>query len=232
MLISTVYQTKRGWKVVGSLLLVSLVACGTATPTDISTQVGQVDSTAVPPTIITPSATQIPSVTITPSVVTTTTPSATEIPSTTIIPSVVATTTLDPTRATTTQAELSLGQVALGMKGSEVIQLFGEPQERTIIPAVGSPQWKYSNGLTIDLSGEQDDSSIRGITARKPFHGDTTRGFGLGDTKDEFLKLYASFPDVLVQDDQVQVGIEQGIYLSVHFDGDGRADIIQLSKEG
>lgn len=232
MLILPVYVRKRGWNVAGSLLFVLLASCGVAAPPDTSTQSGEAASTAAPTTIIASSPTEVSPVVSTPSVAVTTTPIATEIPSAVHTPSVVATATLGPMPTTDVQAELSLGPVALGMRGSEVIQLFGEPLERTIIPAVGTPQWKYSNGLTIDLSGDQDNAPVRGLTARKPFDGGTPRGFGLGDTKDEFLRLYASFPNVLIQEDQIQVSMDQGIYLSVHFDKDGRADIIQLSKEG
>lgn len=90
--------------------------------------------------------------------------------------------------------------------------------------------WIYTNGLSINLDGSEDNTPVRAISVQKPFEGSTTRGFRLGDSREKFLKLYTSFPDILVYDDSIQIRLRQSIYLNVHLDKGGQADDIYLVR--
>lgn len=118
------------------------------------------------------------------------------------------------------------------MSAKDLLHLLGEPQKRTTAHGVGLPEWHFANGLIIDLSGPEDIGVVRGISASVPFDGKTPEGFGLGDTKARFEEIYKQFSISSFQPDQLQITDGKGLYLSVKFDSNDRAEIINILREG
>lgn len=125
-----------------------------------------------------------------------------------------------------------IGSVSLGMSAKDLLHVLGEPQKRTTGQGVGLPEWHFANGLIIDLSGPEDIGVVRGISASAPFDGKTPEGFGLGDTKARFEEIYKQFSISSFQPDQRQITDGQGLYLSVKFDSNDKAEIINILREG
>ncbi len=152
------------------------------------------------------------------------TPNATNIATPSITPNVVNS-ILGP----------KIGAVSLNSKYEDLLKLFGEPKLRTIVHGNGSPQWEYSNGLTLYL-GDFDTTKYSGnvwrIIVEAPFDGVTTEGLKLGDTKETFCRLYANFGvKTPLLANQVQIKDDKNVSLYIDFDKEGKVSAISLGRD-
>ncbi len=122
----------------------------------------------------------------------------------------------------------SLSPVSLHAPPAEVLQQLGEPKVRTSAHGLGTPQWDYANGLTIDF-GDFSGSfgKVWQISAVRPFAGSTAEGFRLGDTETTFRRLYGEFR-FLGGERQLYVTDDNGVRLTVAFDAAGAASFLNL----
>lgn len=139
--------------------------------------------------------------------------------------------------ATAPELGLVLGDVRLGMTSAEVLAARGEPVLRTATHGLGSPEWRYADGLTVylRLAGTADPGPVWRLLARPPFEGGTTEGLRLGDSTARFLALYSRFtvtipqatqqPSQSLQPPQLQVVDAGGTILNVIFEQDRATSI-------
>lgn len=129
----------------------------------------------------------------------------------------------------------TLGGIALGMRGPEVLRILGVPKVRTVAHGRGTPQWEYADGLTIQLNDPNSPDApdaVWEILARPPFSGATVEGFRLGDTEAQFRSIYRDFPVTKDPVPPPQLGITDrtGTTLNVLFDASGKAIMITLTR--
>lgn len=90
----------------------------------------------------------------------------------------------------------SLGSLQLGLSGTAVRNLLGEPIEKSKQVVWGADgeehqTWRYkSKGIELDMMGPKNKQVINMITIKKPCTLKTGRNIGIGSTKKEVLKAY------------------------------------------
>lgn len=144
-----------------------------------------------------------------------------------------------PSASASTAPELGLvlGNLRLGMTSAEILAARGEPALRTATHGLGSPEWRYADGLNVYLrfAGTADPGPVWGLMARPPFKGATSEGLRLGDSTGRFRALYARFtvtmaqswqqPSQPPQPPQLQVVDPSGTILNVIFEQDRATSI-------
>lgn len=131
---------------------------------------------------------------------------------------------------------LVLGDVRLGMTSAEILAARGEPALRTATHGLGSPEWRYADGLTVyfRFAGTADPGPVWRLLARPPFEGGTSEGLRLGDSTARFRALYARFTVTLPQffqptqpppPTQLQIVDPSGTIVNVIFEEDRATSI-------
>ena len=136
----------------------------------------------------------------------------------------------DPATATVAPFQPTIGGLYLGMKATDVVQLLGEPAERTTAHALGSPEWHY-NGIVLILT-DGDEPRIRSLSVSAPYTGKTAEGFGLGDSRQRFEQIYHqqaihSYPNST----ELYIGDPAGLRLSVSFNDAVIAEYMLIQNE-
>ncbi|MGI8916519.1 MAG: hypothetical protein ACR2JY_22565 [Chloroflexota bacterium] len=122
-----------------------------------------------------------------------------------------------------------IGGISVGISGATVLRVSGEPAVRTVSHGLGTPEWHYTNGLTVELTDPTNPANpdaVWGIMVRSPFGGATATGFRLGDTKAQCRKRYEGLAITEPQMRQLQIEAADGTLLGVLFDPSGKAIMI------
>jgi hypothetical protein len=130
---------------------------------------------------------------------------------------------------------LALGRVSLHATIGQVQAILGRPAAVTTSHGIGSPEWRYSDGLTVFLRDPNDTympNTVWRLTSVPPFAGSTSRGFHLGDSEDKFNLLYKGFRPQRTQANELRLTAERSLTLSVLFDSSGKAVLILIEDDG
>lgn len=85
--------------------------------------------------------------------------------------------------------ELYIGDISIGDSIKQIKNIYGEPNEKTIVHGQGDNLWIYSSeGFSVAFGNK-----IWGITVFEPFRGNTSRGIKIGSSLEELKKAY---PDI------------------------------------
>ena len=130
--------------------------------------------------------------------------------------------------------DTAIDGIALGMRGSAVLTTLGQPAVRTVAHGLGTPEWQYANGLTVQLTAPHNPArpdTIWEIVAGLPFAGATTTGFRLGDSEAQCRTLYQGLTITALQVRQLQIEAADGTLLGVSFDPNGKATLLTFSRQ-
>jgi len=125
-----------------------------------------------------------------------------------------------------------LGAVKLGMGADDVLRAAGTPAERTVSHGLGTPEWRYSNGLTVFFRGASSAPGavwrIRGVP---PFDGATGEGVRISSTLMDVRDAYSRFSVNVTADGQIVVQDASHRTLDVGFDAGQRVISLDLQDQ-
>jgi hypothetical protein len=90
----------------------------------------------------------------------------------------------------------SIGEIRLGIESKKIIELFGQPENKSKSEVQGADgeyhqTWKYiKKGLEFDMIGKQGDQVLNMITITSPCELKTKRNIGIGSTYEEVGNAY------------------------------------------
>jgi hypothetical protein len=125
-----------------------------------------------------------------------------------------------------------LGAVKLGMGADDILRTAGTPAERTVSHGLGTPEWRYANGLTVFFRGASSAPGavwrLRGVP---PFDGATGEGVRIGSTFMEVRHAYSRFSVNVTADGQIVVQDASHRTLDVGFDAGQRVISLDLQDQ-
>lgn len=119
-----------------------------------------------------------------------------------------------------------LGAAQLHMSSKQVLAALGAPLQKTIANGLGTPVWRYADGISVYLTNADAavaPDSVWQLSAQLPFPGKTTEGYQLGDSSSAFKRIYNSFSITAEQSSQLQIVDNRGTLLDVTFNPEGVA---------